>query len=519
MYRFNVGEAYKFCDSILFEPADLSIDSSKLFHLDEFNLTNDSYTLSFSQVRNNNYIAGILDLSKTYGKDNKKLLYLCKPDDKRIPTFLITYSKPPTFYKSSKYLYVTFKFKHWECEHPTGTITNTIGPVEELNNLYEYMLFCKSLNHPIQPFTKKTIGELKIHNDVIDEICKLHNIPTRTGHIFTIDSTKSVDYDDAISIKDNVISVYISNVSIILDHLGLWDAFSKRISTIYLPDKKRSMLPNVLTECVCSLKQNTFRICLVMDIVYENHSVISAKFSLCNAKISRNYSFDDDKIIKHPDFINMKRICNVKSTYELISKLMTDYNKQSAIILKSHCVGIYKNISYAYKPPQNVTDHIEKFKQSASRYELFNEQSHYSQTTSPIRRLVDLLNMYLICKNEKLYSFSNNADSFYTTWINQLDYINMTTRYIRKLQSKCKLISIFEKEQHQIFSGFVFDKIKRHDNKFHYNVYLPVLNIFSSFSYIEDLEDYTEQPFKLFMFKDEALLTKKLKLMIYKIDT
>ena len=69
MYRFNVGESYKYCDTISFEPIDLSIDSSKLFHLDEFNIN--PYTITYSQVRNNIYIAGVLDLSKTYGRDNK----------------------------------------------------------------------------------------------------------------------------------------------------------------------------------------------------------------------------------------------------------------------------------------------------------------------------------------------------------------------------------------------------------------------------------------------------------------
>ena len=272
------------------------------------------------------------------------------------------------------------------------------------------MLYCKSLNHPIQPFTKKSITELKKHKDVIDEISQF---PIRNGHIFTVDSTKSVDYDDAISIQGNVISVYISCVPILLDHLNLWDSFSKRISTIYLPDKKRSMLPNVLTDSVCSLKQKSYRICLVMDIEYRENKVYSSKFSLCKALISRNYAFEEDKLLQHNDYISMKQICNVKSSYDLISKLMIDYNNQSALLLKKHETGIYKNISYVYTQPQTLIEHIEKFKQSASHYELFNENAHYSQITSPIRRLVDLLNMYLICKYENLYTFTNKANDFY----------------------------------------------------------------------------------------------------------
>ena len=135
---------------------------------------------------------------------------------------------------------------------------------------------------------------------------------------------------------------------IILDHLNLWESFSKRISTIYLPDKKRSMLPNVLTNKVSSLKQNTYRICLVMDIEYRDHKVYSSTFSICKALISRNYSFEEEKLLQHKDYIYMKQLCNVKSSYDLISKLMIDYNNQSAIVLKKHKMGIYKNISCFY---------------------------------------------------------------------------------------------------------------------------------------------------------------------------
>ena len=260
MYRYNVNEENIFCDTILYEGVILTIDSSKLFHLDEFNILKDNtIDITYSQIRTNQYIAGVLDLTTTHGKENNKYLYLCKPDDNRINTFLISYKIPPNFDKSIKYLYITFKYLHWDNEYPYGVITFNIGRVEILNNLYEYMLYCKSLNQPIQKFTKKSIDVLNKHKDIINEITNKYNLPYRTGHIFTIDSIKSLDYDDAISINDNIISVYISHVPIILDYLNLWDSFSRRVSSIYLPDKKRSMLPNVLSERICSLKEKEQR--------------------------------------------------------------------------------------------------------------------------------------------------------------------------------------------------------------------------------------------------------------------
>ena len=41
-----------------------------------------------------------------------------------------------------------------------------------------------------------------------------------------------------------------------MEELDLWNSFSERISTIYLPDRKRPMMPLALSNCVCSLCEN-----------------------------------------------------------------------------------------------------------------------------------------------------------------------------------------------------------------------------------------------------------------------
>ena len=530
MYRYNVNEEFIFCDTVLYEKVDLTIDSSKLFHLDEFNIIDNKPVIIYSQIRTNEYIAGILDLTRTYGKDNNKYLYLCKPDDKRTPSFLIPYSIPPNFDKSIQYLYVTFKYNNWNNDIPTGLITSNIGRIDVLNNLYEYMLYCKSLNQPIQKFTKKTIEEIKKHENIIQEITALHNIPYRNGHIFTVDSTKSVDYDDAISVHNNVISVYISHVPIILDYLNLWNSFSRRVSTIYLPDKKRSMLPNVLSDCICSLKEKENRICLVLDIFYDdNCNIIENKFSICNAKISRNYSYEQPKLLNHPDFLKIKHILKVDNSYQMVSKLMIYYNKECALKM-SHCKkGIFKTLQSNLYFPKNHIDYIELFKINASKYDNYENQNYYShnnkdyqcylQITSPIRRLVDLLNIYIFTNEFNINKYKEDAFVFYYKWFNELDYINKTMRYIRKVQSKCKLISLFQTNNNEIFKGFTFDKIERSDKKFHYNVYLPKLNIFTSMTIQDDLKEYNEYSFKLYMFNRSSNIQNKIKISyIHKIE-
>ena len=108
MYKIHV-EDHLYKKWYITPNLDLKMDLSpllKLFNNDRF-IYNNSIEIIESPTRNNKYIPGILDLSKTYGKDNK-MLYLCKPNDKHLPYFLIPYSINPSFDKTKKHLYIIF---------------------------------------------------------------------------------------------------------------------------------------------------------------------------------------------------------------------------------------------------------------------------------------------------------------------------------------------------------------------------------------------------------------------------
>ena len=282
---------------------DINPLESKLLSNDVFTVKKDNtVNLIHSTIRSGPAMPAVLILAgnKTYGRQNKmkegktytkkhsdmaggKLLYKCIPDDMRLPSFLVPYEiKNMGFSKVFKNLYVTIVFDQWEDKHPRAKLDNVIGPVDILDNFYEYQLYCKSLNASIQKFQKDTSKALesKCHDGIIDIVKqKYPSVEDRTDqkmwHIITIDPPKSVDFDDGFSIielEDGIqqLSIYISNVTIWMDVLNLWDSFSRRISTIYLPDKKRPMLPTILSDCLCSLQENVIRIAFVMDIFIKN---------------------------------------------------------------------------------------------------------------------------------------------------------------------------------------------------------------------------------------------------------
>ena len=104
------------------------------------------------------------------------------------------------------------------------------------------------------------------------------------------------------------------------------------------------------------------------------------------------------------------------------------------------------------------------------------ELDAYIHITSPIRRLVDLLNLMNIQTNMQIYEYSDNAKEFYNFWINKLDYINTTMRAIRKVQTECTLLELCTNNPEirtTKYNGYLLDKIVRNDGLFQYMCYIP----------------------------------------------
>ena len=242
----------------------------KLLNCDIFSIDENGKTkLIHSPNRETQFISGVLVLmgNKTYGKFKNKYFYRCIPDDKRLPEFLIPYKVKVKFQKHQVNKYVVFKFSSWRKKHPVGKIQNTIGNVDELSSFYEYQMYCNSLYASISNLTSQTKKMLKLHSEEYyrEKIMQKYKIIDRTEwDIITVDSEGSKDLDDAFGYKEiddltSMVSIYISNVVFWFDVLDLWSSFNDRIATIYLPDRKRPMLPTCLADCLCSLIENKKR--------------------------------------------------------------------------------------------------------------------------------------------------------------------------------------------------------------------------------------------------------------------
>ena len=568
----NNYQKYDFFDTSLFEKIVLEIDpiEHKLFTNDTFIIDNNSNNsnnvqILHSSIRSSTSIPGVLVLNgnKTYGREKKssnksnKLLYKCIPDDKRLPSFLIPYEiKNIGFSKVLKNIYVTFCFDEWNDKHPKGKLENVIGSIDILDHFYEYQLYCKSLNASIQKFKKDTIKalETKSQLDIFEIIkAKYPEIKDRTvdykyWHIFTIDPVNSLDFDDGFSIIDlengmQQISIYISNVTIWMDVLNLWGSFSQRISTIYLPDKKRPMLPTVLSEGLCSLQENVTRIAFVMDLFIDsNKEIIDIKYSNCFIKVFKNYCYENHKLFADSKYHKLfetvqilskkyKYVNNIKDSHDVVGYLMILMNFNCAKELIHNKTGIFRStvIKKEMTIPKNVPEDVGKFitiwngvsgqyingsEIVDTKHEILDMDA-YIHITSPIRRLVDLLNIIKFQQIKNMILLSDESKHFYNNWLQQIEYINTTMRSIRKVQCDCTLLdlcmnepSIMEKK----YDGYVFDKIIRNDGLYQYVVFLPCLKLSSRIITPENFHNFECKNFKLFLFHNEDKFKRKIRL-------
>ena len=544
-----------------FNPVEHKLFSNDVFSLVPNTITNTTSSMNIvhSSIRTTTSMPGVLMIegNKTFGRKNGKLLYKCIPDDMRIPAFLIPYEiNHVGFSKVFLNLYVTFSFVEWIDKHPHGILTNVIGPVDELDNFYEYQLHCKSLNASIQKFQKDTARALKnaSHDEFIESIkSKYDSIIDRTNqkewNIFTIDPQNSTDFDDGFSIKDldnntKQLSIYISNVTIWMDVLNLWDSFSQRISTIYLPDRKRPMLPTILSDCLCSLQEKSTRIAFTMDIFIKDGTIIDTKYSNCLIRVFKNYTYEQKELFENCHYNKLfettkllakkyNYINNVRNSHEVVCYLMILMNYNCAKELIKFKTGVFRStiMKREVSVPDSVPDDVGKFIKiwnSAcgqyidiskegdidTRHELLNMDA-YIHITSPIRRLVDLLNIIKFQKIMNLVELSSNVDTFYEKWVSNLEYINVTMRSIRKVQIDCSLLDLCAKHpdiMDKEYDGFVFDKLIRNDGLYQFIVFLPELKLASRITLRENIDNFDTRKFKLYLFNDEDSFKKKIRL-------
>jgi exoribonuclease R len=509
---------------------------NKLFHkdvIDEFgNIHHSPYT-------KRDTIPGVLIINgNTYGHLNgdvkMKLLYKCIPDDKSLPIFLIPYEyKYNTFSKNKYNKYVTFRIKEWINKHPIASLTNTFGDVNDNEAFYQYQLCCKNLGTSISGFIKATTNALKLAEQL-----RFNLEDRRMYDIFSIDPPGSKDIDDAMGITTCgdvvIISIYIANVALTLDHLQLWDAFGKRVSTIYLPNGKLPMLPNILSDDLCSLVHSEDRSAYCMDICIDaSHNIISITFKSVIVRVKQNYAYEEERLLEHSGYIsilnitkslnsNYKYVDTIVDSHHIVEFFMIMMNYEVSKILLERKSGIFRRTNITEVPtnqplPKHMMALINNISGSYCTYENVNAHvligeglASYVHITSPIRRLVDLCNLIEL---QQEY-MSQPAKDFSKMWMASVDDINTTMKNIKRVQNNCNLLSLYSKEGPKTYTGTIFDRMTNTGDISKYSIYIPALNMVSTLKTRENLANYSTVLVSTHAFVNEDNIMKKIRLQL-----
>ncbi|WP_413943900.1 ribonuclease R [Bdellovibrio sp. HCB-162] len=153
----------------------------------------------------------------------------------------------------------------------TGKVTEIIG--DALDPLTDIKRVIRSNNIPLE-FSKETLEEAKHFNEVPDEKDFKGRRDLRDKSLITIDGATAKDFDDAVYVEVTdegfLLFVAIADVS---HYVRIGSAIDKdayeRGTSVYFPNYVVPMLPEVLSNGLCSLNPHVPRLCLVAEMLFD----------------------------------------------------------------------------------------------------------------------------------------------------------------------------------------------------------------------------------------------------------
>ena len=183
-----------------------------------------------------------------------------------------------------------------------------------------------------QKFDEKLIDDLekKYKDNKIsgDEIKKRKDF--RKMFTFTIDSEDAKDLDDAISVKKKQnwsyrLFVHIADVAhYVKENSPLDKEAKKRATSVYLADRVLPMLPQILSNSLCSLNINWEKLSLTCEILIDKKWKL-VKSTIYESIIKSNFRLtykEVDEIIKWKIKVWDKLFCWLKANRELIDNIL-----------------------------------------------------------------------------------------------------------------------------------------------------------------------------------------------------
>lgn len=253
---------------------------------------------------------------------------------------------------------------------------------------------------------------------------------------FSIDDEDTRDYDDALSLQRNaegwVLGIHMSAVAACIPQSSaLFGEALRRSSSLYTANTIVPLFPPKLSEQELSLVAGSEKPVISLYVSLDTElNVTSRSFQTELLPIEHNYSYRQvDKSITSEPFatlqrisaclqmrrqsasggekqrfyyylkeydgiLGLKRVDNLSPARNIIEELMIEYNSSfAAFAVQRGCPMIFRNIT-VFANPNGETPASQAYLSTAADFHPGIGASQYLHATSPIRRVVDLLNQY-----------------------------------------------------------------------------------------------------------------------------
>lgn len=220
---------------------------------------------------------------------------------------------------------------------------NTIKVIKKLgmsdDTSMDILTAIEDANIPTE-FHEETMREALKIPDTIDNEKKDGRVDLRNQMIYTIDGDDTKDFDDAINVKklengNFVLGVHIADVTHYVKEDQPIDKEARmRGTSVYLADRVIPMLPESLSNGICSLNPNVDRFTISAEMeIDKNGNNVSVKIfpSIINSKYRLTYK-EVNNYVKGQDIWSNKELTDSLDTAFELSKIIRKYKEDEGYI-------------------------------------------------------------------------------------------------------------------------------------------------------------------------------------------
>jgi ribonuclease R len=220
-------------------------------------------------------------------------------------------------------------------KNPNGEVIKVLGKAG--NNDVEIHGILEEYNLPYE-FNQKVINESELISEVINDKEVSKRLDMRDILTFTIDGETAKDLDDALSVQwvdgKLQVGVHIADVSYyVKPNTAIDDEAYKRGTSVYLVDRVVPMLPEKLSNNLCSLNPNTDKLVYSFLFTLDNNGkVIDEKF--CRGIINSNYRLtysEVQKVIEGGEARTAELKTAINNLHKYASKIRKNRNKKNSL--------------------------------------------------------------------------------------------------------------------------------------------------------------------------------------------